>query len=96
MLKYQHGGDATDKTDAAADGEINLTGEQNHEHAEREGADDGELDDELGEIAGAKKRGFLHREEHGNREEGEGEGEELRAGADGHAAGRGGEGMTND
>ena len=63
LLEHEHRRDAADQPDAAADREIDLPGEQNHEHPERQRARDRELDDELREVARPEKRGLLHREE---------------------------------
>jgi len=52
---------------------IDLAGEENEKHSEREGAGEGKLDDELGEIARAEEGGLLHREERADGEERKGQ-----------------------
>ena len=64
------------------DRKIDLPGEQNHEHPERERADDGELDDELREIARPEERRLLHREKRGGARERERHGEVLEQSPD--------------
>ena len=57
MLKYQHGGDATDETDAAADGEINAAGDDDQGHANGHDGDHGNLIGDVQQVLGLQEMG---------------------------------------
>ena len=54
MVEHEDGCDASDQSDAAAHGEIDMAGQDHQQHAEGEGGGDGELDGQRGEVAGGQ------------------------------------------
>ena len=55
VLKHQNAGDAAQQTDAASGRQINVTRENDEQHAHGQGGGNRKLGHEQGEIAGAKK-----------------------------------------
>jgi hypothetical protein len=79
VLEHEDGGDAADQADPAADREVDLPRQQDHEHAERQGTGDGKLNHQLREIARAEKRGLPEGEERADRDQRDGHGEGFSA-----------------
>ena len=74
-MKHQHARNAAEQADAAACGQINMTWQQDEQHAHRQCGGDRQLGDEHRQIARAQKRRILDGKERADREQCDGDGQ---------------------